>query len=194
MAKIPVKLIDAAKNHGPQLGKFLKENWKETTAVVGTLSKATKYIIDKKETNKNSRKINYRKDHYSQYKTTILKELDNKKRSELFKYDQEIQKFIKQIQNEEKNDITFKKTLHSKRVNNWNKVLIQIKDKMDSKDYQEYLLIYNNPNYNSSYFEGFEGQIEKFKKIIENQNRDDLYNFISAKTGKNLTEIEKDFS
>ncbi len=79
-------------------------------------------------------------------------------------------------------------------MNNWNEILIQVKDKMDTKDYQEYLHLYNNPNYNSSYFEGFEGQIEKYKKLIENQNIEDLYNFIVAKTQKSLEEIKKDFS
>ncbi len=85
MAKIPVKLIlDTAKTHGPTVGKFLKENWKETAVVVGGLGKAREYIINKKETKKNSEKIHFRKNHYSHYKTTILKELDNKKRASFF--------------------------------------------------------------------------------------------------------------
>jgi hypothetical protein len=195
LAKIPVKeMIDMAKTHGPTVGKFLKDNWKETVAVVGVLGEASKYITNKNEAKKNSSKLHHRKNHYTQYKTIILKELDNKKRSELIQYEKEIEQFIKQIRAEEKKDLTVKKTIHSKRINNWNEILIQIKDKMDTKDYQEYLLIYNNPNYNSSYFEGFEGKIEKYKKLIENQNIEDLYNFISAKTRKSLTEIEKDFS
>jgi hypothetical protein len=85
LAKIPVKhIFDKAKTHGPTVGKFLKENWKETAVVGG---KAWEYIIKRKETKKNSEKTHFRKNHYSQYKTIILKELDNKKRSELFQYD-----------------------------------------------------------------------------------------------------------
>lgn len=60
MAKIPVKLIfDTAKTHGPTVGKFLKENWKETAVVVGSLGKAREYIINRKETKKNSEKIHF---------------------------------------------------------------------------------------------------------------------------------------
>jgi len=195
LAKIPVKLIfDTAKTHGPTVGKFLKENWKETAVIVGSLGKAMEYIINRNETNKNSENIHFRKNQYSQYKTTILKELDNKKRSDLFQYEKEIEQFIKQINGEGNKGLNVKKTLNLKRINKWNEILIQIKDKKDTKDYQEYLLIYNNPNYNSSYFEGFEGHTEKYKKLIENQNNNDLYNFIFTKTHKSLDEIKRDFS
>lgn len=55
---------------------------------------------------------------------------------------------------------------------------------MTIKDYQEYLMLYNNPSYESSYFEGYEAELEKFKKIINSHNHEELHNFISSITGK----------
>lgn len=65
---------------------------------------------------------------------------------------------------------------------------------MAAKEYLDYLMIYNNPNHQSIYFEGFEGQLEKYKNLINNQNIDDLYNFILSRTNKSIVEIKRDFS
>lgn len=90
-------------------------------------------------------------------------ELDNKNRNELFQYILEVEQFIQQIKNEENKELGVRKPIHKNRIKNWNDILIQIKDKMDAKDYLEFIKIYNNPNYHSEYFQGFEGVAEKFK-------------------------------
>jgi hypothetical protein len=198
MAKIPIKpIVDTAKTHVPKVGKFVKENWKEISqgaALVGTLGKKVNdFRENKKDTKLYDAKIHYRKNRYIKYKTEILPELDNKKRHELFQARLEVEQFIQQIKNEENKELVVKKPLHSKRIKDWNEILIQIKDKIETKDYQEYLMIYHTTNYHSAYFEGFEGQIVKFKNLIENSNTDEIYNYLFETTKRSKEEIKRDF-
>ncbi|MFY4776616.1 hypothetical protein [Metabacillus sp. RGM 3146] len=199
MANLPIKpIIDTVKTHGPKVGKLVKDNWKDIAKAVTVAGAATKQINDYRKSNKETKlkrgKTNYRKAKFVQYKNEILHDLDNKKRSELLQYKLEVSQFILQIDNEEKNEVVLKKPLHTKRMNNWNGILIQIEDKMKTKDYQEYLMTYNNPNHKSSYFEGFEGLLDKFKNLVNDENRTLLYNFLQLNTKKNIEEIKRDFA
>jgi hypothetical protein len=197
MAKIPIKpIVDTVKTQGPKVGKFVKGNWKEISQVVALVSgkKTNDFRKSKKETKQYQGKIHYRKNRYGQYKTEILRDLDNKKRNELFQAKLEIEQFIQQITDEGNKELVVKKPLHSKRIKNWSEILTQIEDKMATKDYQEYLMIYNTPDYQSSFFEGFEGQLEKFKNLIDGHNIDELYEYLLTRTKRSKEDINKDFS
>lgn len=192
------QLLKALKKNVPKTGKFIKDNYKEIAAVVGVLGNGKESIKNhmekKKESNKTEGKLHHRKVRYNHYKTKILSELDSQNRYELFKYILEIDQFIEQIKNEEKKEIRVKKPIHEKRIKNWNDILIQIKDKMSAKDYLEFIKIYNNPNYQSEYFKGFEGHVEKFKKLNNDEKYDDLLKYVAEITSRNINQIEKDFS
>ena len=181
---------------GKKVGKIIKENRKEITAAIGLFSAGRKVIkentVKKKESNKTEGKLPHRKERYNHYKTKILPELDSQNRNELFQYIDEIEQFIQQIKNEEKKEISVKKPIHEKRINSWNDILIQIKDKMSTKDYLEFIKIYNNPNYQSEYFKGFEGHVENFKKLNNGEKYDDLLKYIAEITSRNIEKIKKD--
>ncbi|MHC8522510.1 hypothetical protein ACPJHQ_16430 [Rossellomorea sp. H39__3] len=155
--------------------------------------KVIKENIGNKETGKTEEKFHHRKVRYNHYKK-ILMELDSKNRNELFQYILEVEKFTQQIKNEENRELGVKKPIHKKRIKNWNDILIQIKDKMDTKDYLEFIKIYNNPNYHSEYFQGFEGVVETFKKLNNKQESVDLIKYIEEITNKGIEQIKKDFS
>jgi hypothetical protein len=199
MSKIPIgSIIKGVKKYGPKAGKFIKDNRKEITAVLGVLGvgDSIKKRIEKKgESNKTEvKKLHYRKGRYKHYENKLLPELDSQNRNELFQCMLEIEQFIQQIKNEEKEDIGIKKPIHEKRIKDWNNILIQIKDKMSTKDYLEFIKIYNNPNYQSEYFKGFEGDVEKFKKLNNGEKYDDLLKYIAEITSRKIEQIKKDFS
>jgi hypothetical protein len=120
--------------------------------------------------------------------------LDSQNRNELFKYILEVEQFIQQIKNEENKELVVKKPIHIKRIKNWNDILIQIKDKMYTKDYIEFIKIYNNPNFHSEYFKGFEGLVENFKKLNNREKYDDLLKYIAEITNRSIEQIKRDFS
>lgn len=64
---------------------------------------------------------------------------------------------------------------------------------MAIRDYQEYLLLFNNPTYKSEYFEGFDRLVERYKKIFKDNSSEELYNFIHTQTNRDLSIIKKDF-
>jgi hypothetical protein len=150
--------------------------------------------VKKKESNKTEGKLHHRKGRYDHYKIKILMELDSQNRNELFQYILEVEQFIQQIKNEENKELGLKKPIHKNRIKNWNDILIQIKDKMYTKDYLEFIKIYNNPNYHSEYFKGFEGLVEKFKKLNNREKYDDLLKYIAEITNRSIEQIKKDFS
>ena len=198
MANIPVKpIFKLAKQYGPTAGKYVLKNWKSIISAVPAAVKvkqsADGLISERKEFKQNQGKIHYRKTRFIDYKTKILKDLGKKNRKVLFDHILEVRQFIKQIENEEKKKLSVKKPLNSKRINNWKSILIQIEDKIETKDYQEYLMIFNNPNYQSIYFEGFEGQIIKFKEVVNKGDSKALNEFIFITTKKSIEEIKKDF-
>lgn len=112
---------------------------------------------------------------------------------QLFTHQLEVEQFINQIKNEGNKKSGLKKPLHSKRINDWKSILVQIEDKIVTRDYQEYLMIYNNLEYQSAYFEGYEGRIIKFKELVSKGILEDIYNFIQKTTRKNIDDIKRDF-
>lgn len=197
MVKIMIKpIVQSLKTNGPTIVKFVKNNWKEISATAVTLSGVSKQVADykKNKSESNQENIHFRKARYILYKTEIMNNLDAKKRTELFQYKLEVEQFLQQIKDEEKIELAMKKPIHSKRIKNWDQILIQIEDKMAIKDYQEYLMLYNSPNYQSAYFEGYEGHLEKFKRLINSDNVDELYDYLFTNTKRSKEDIQKDFS
>ncbi|MDF2066641.1 hypothetical protein [Bacillus sp. Cr_A10] len=195
MGRIPIGPIIEG---GKKAGKIIKENRKEITAVLGLLGAGGKVIKEntakKKESNKTEGKLHHRKGRYDHYKIKILMELDSQNRNELFQYILEVEQFIQQIKNEENKELRVKNPIHKKRIKNWNDILIQIIDKMYTKDYLEFIKIYNNSSYHSEYFKGFEGLVEKFKKLNNREKYDDLLDYIAEITNRSIEQIKKDFS
>lgn len=196
MAKIPVNLmVNIAKNHGPKAIKAIKDN-KEiilgAAPIVGAgAAKVKKVYHDRKNTS--DTKEHYRKGRYSEYKNDILGNLSNQNRLQLVNYKDEVESFISQIEYEEKEEVVLKKPLHSKRRDDWKKILIQIEDKIRLMDYQEYLKLFNNPNYTSSYFEGYDRKLNAYKNLITEENIKEIHEFIFDQTGKSTEAIQRDF-
>lgn len=196
MAKIPVNLIiDSAKKHGPKTIKYLKENQdnilKFAPLAVAGAAKFKKIYDDKKISL--AEKEHYRKARYSEYKNSILGKLSELNKQQLVNYIDEVESFIEQIENEEKEEVVLKKPLHFKRRDDWKKILIQLEDKMNVVDYQEYLKLFNNPNYIGSYFEDYDRKLNTYKKLIEEDNIERIREFISKNTEKPRQVIERDF-
>lgn len=196
MAKIPVNIIvDVAKKYGPKTINNLKDN-KELVAVVAPLAGAAaaklKKLYDDKKIS-TADKEHHRKKRYSEYKNDILGNLPSQNRLQLVGYKDEIESFILQIENEEKEEVALKKPLHSKRRDDWKKILIQIENKIKLIDYQEYLKLFNNPTYTSSYFEGHDRKLNFYKKLIIEDNMKEIHEFVFEQTGKSKEAIQKDF-
>lgn len=184
---LPIKPIaDFAIKHGP---KALKHTRTAYNVAVG----ANKLVKDHKQKNLDEGKLHYRKQRYIEYNQKILKNLDKSQRTELVKYKMEINQFIQQIDAEEIDELRTKKPLHNKRRKNWKSLLVQIDAKLKTKDYQEYLKIHGNSEYISTYFEGFEVNVNTFKKIIENKNPEELTTFLVKQTNMTTPIINEDF-
>jgi hypothetical protein len=190
MARIPVgPVIEGVK----KAGKFVNENKKEIGSIISIVGSVGGAAIKWKKESQTEGKLHPRHNSYLSYKSKILTELDSQNRNELFRYIDEIEQFIQQIRNEKNKEFGVKKPIHRKGINNWNDILTQIKDKMSTKDYLEFIMIYNNPNYQSGYFRGFEGYVEKFKKLNNVEDYDNLLKFIAEMTNRNIERIKKDF-
>lgn len=187
-------LVDIVKTQVPTATKFVKQNWKEIAGTGSVISTIGSGLKNRKNSDQYKEKLHYRKLRYSEYKIKILRELENKNKSVLFDYKLEVEQFIQQINNEESSELVVKKPLHSKRLKKWNAILIQIEDKISARDYHEYLMIYNNPDHQSTYFEGYEAQIFKFKELINSGDIANLYEYILTKTNKSIDVIKRDFS
>lgn len=135
-------------------------------------------------------KDHLRKKRFAEYNQT---DFSTKNRAYLLRSKHEIENFLLQISAEEELELAIKKPMHSKRIKNWNSLLIQIEDQMAVLDYQEYLRIYNDLNYESSYFKGFDRLIEKYKKIINESSLEELVDFIHIQTKREIKVIETDF-
>ncbi|RIW31361.1 hypothetical protein D3H55_15425 [Bacillus salacetis] len=199
MAKIPIKpIIKLAKTHGPRAAKFVKEHGpkiaKGVTAAGSAGKMANDFLKNRKEAKLDPAKVHFRKTRFHQYKTVILPDLPKLNRHELFEAKVEVEQFIGQIKEEEQKEAGVKKPLHSKRLNNWKEVIVQIEARLAAKDYQEYLRIYNNQSYQSEYFKGYEGHLEKFRDILKNQDNEELYEFLVTQTKRSKEDIKVDFS
>lgn len=123
----------------------------------------------------------------------MLGSLSNTNRKELVDYRNEINQFIRQIKNEQTNEVATKKPVHNWRIKNWEAIRLQIEDKMDLKDYQEYLKIYNNTGVASPYFSGFEILLSKYKEVVETREIEKIRKFVANNTNFPLETIRKDF-
>jgi hypothetical protein len=195
------QFFQGIKNKGPKALKFIKDNRKDIAkgiTLIGAVGKTVnefrsgfkKYSQEKK---KSPSEIHFRKARYIEYKSNILPNMNGKSRHELFSYKLEVEGYIEQIEKEENTEFGVMKPLHTKRTRNWESILLQIQDKIRMLDYQEYLKVFNNTNYNSNYFEGFASNVESFKQKLKCENVDELYEYIEQQTQKRKDYIKKDF-
>ncbi|QMT17209.1 hypothetical protein H1Q58_14795 [Planococcus maritimus] len=194
MPKIPLKaLTDFTTTQGPKVVKFIKENPALIPPGVAVASKISNSYQSKKEKKVTDGQIPFRKQRYLTYKKEIIPNLIKLQRSEILDYKIEINQFIDQISNEKKNEFKPKNILHDKRTKNWEHLLVQINDKLNSKDYQEYRKIYNDLEYTSEYFRSFEYLVETFKHLIQENNPSKIRDFLVAQTNMRLEDINRDF-
>lgn len=196
MAKIPVNsLVDGAKKHGPKAINLIKKNQDtilKLAPLAVPLAAKLKELYDSRKITI-AEKEHYRKNRYSEYKSDILIKLSNLNKLQLLNCIDEVESFVAQIENEEKEEVALKKPLHFKRRDHWKKILIQLEDKMNAMDYQEYRKLFNNPTYTSSYFEGYDRKLNTYKKLIDEDNIEKIHEFISENTKKSIEIIERDF-
>lgn len=174
--KIPVKpLVDKAKKNGPRLIK------QYGPSLLG--------MIPKDSLLKNT--PHHRKERYNTHVKETLQNLDSYNREQLIGLELEIEEFLLQIEDEKAN----KRVPLNPRINKWNdnwkNILRQVSAKRKNKDYIEYIKIYNNPDYHSEYFVGYEGHIKKYKELIRNEEQKELIDFIISQTGKSEEEINR---
>ena len=198
MSNKPVgQIIEGAKKYVPKVGKYIVDNHKALLSIASAvgLGKGINKIKEKKEeSNKDKgKRMHYRKMRYKEYTNILLPELDFKIRNDLHQYTIEIERFIQQIKKEEEEGLGIKKTIHEKRIKEWNNILIQVKDKMATKDYLEYIKLYNNPAYESLYFKGLDAEINNFNKLNNCENHDNLLSYIAEKTNRGIEQVKKDF-
>lgn len=184
---IPQKVIaDLGKKHGPKAIALI-------VPAIGLVKEAAKLVEDRRRKKVEEGSYHFRKERYIEYNQKIMKNLEQCHRTELLKYKMEVAQFIEQIDTEIKQDVMAKEPIHRKRRKNWESLLVQIDAKLKSKDYQEYLKIYNNGEYTSDYFKGFEGYVKTFKKLIEKDDKDEIILFLEKQTDMNATLINNDF-
>jgi len=173
----------------PKVPEFLKKIYeagkKNPTATMTAIGGAGKFVMDLKE----KRPVSYRRLQYDRFNKEVLTNLDSFTYIELNSYKQEVQNFLKQIGQEEKNELIINKPIHLKRSKSWNQVLIHIEDKIKIRNYEELCKAYNSSTYESTYFEV--NVINKMKNI---ENKNELYKYIQQYTDRDMEEIEKDFS
>lgn len=194
MAKIEITSIVEG---GKKVGKLIKENQKEILAGVGVAKTGIKLLKENKGNKKENqiikKKLSYREQMYKKYVNEILPKLDSQNRLELFQYIDDIEQYVQQLNDEEKRGNKLKKPLYEKKIKKWDSLLIQIRNKMSTKDYLEFIKIYNDSHYQSDYFKGFEGHVEKFKKYIGTEENDVFLKYLEKTTGRDIEKIKKDF-
>lgn len=196
MSKKPIDfVIDTAKTNGPKVAKYIKNNpevlLKVTPFIAIATEKVKKFQDNRKK--KSTPKVDVRKNKYNEYKTEILINLSDYTRLQLLGHKNEVESFIEQIKNEEMQELALKKPLHSKRKKEWEKILIQIKDKIALLDYQEFIRVFNNPDLPNLYFEGLERQLAGFRKMILEDDIEVIRNYVFEQTGKKKEDIAREF-
>lgn len=193
MSKIPAKpIIEFTKTAAPKFIDFVKKNPKEVIAGLGGAAKLGQEWVNGKEVRvqkkQKSGKVHYRKTQHLKYYNEILPKLDSYSYIQLNSYTQEIDNFIKQIHQEEANELVINKPLHSRRSKSWRQIQIQIEDKIKTKNYEELFKAYNSPSYESNYFGA---KVINHMRNIENKN--ELYKYIHRYTERDMKDIERDF-
>lgn len=197
MAKVPIKpIVKVAKAAAPKVKKFLKNNPDKVIAAAGGIAGGfgkivkggVEFINTRGDRKKAKGKVPYRKIKFLQYQNEILPNIDSFSNIKLNSYKHEVENFIKQIRQEEKNQLIANKPLNSKRIKSWEEIFVQIEDKIKTKNYEEFLKAYNSPSYTSDYLD------EKVINFLRNiEDKDELYKFIHQYTDRDLKDIKKDF-
>ena len=193
MSKIPTKpIIEAVKACAPKVGDFIKKNPKIAIDGLDRIVKTGKELLDTKENRfekkQRNGKVPYREIQHRKYQNEILPKLDLYSYIKLISYKNEVESFIKQINQEEAEQLFIRKPLHSKHSKSWNQILIQIEDKIKNRNYEELLKAYYSPTYEGNYFDA---KVINDMRNIENKN--ELYKYIHRYTEKNMKDIEKYF-
>lgn len=196
MSKKPIDfVIETAKTNGPKVAKYIKDNPEVVLKVAPFIPLAVKKVKDFQDNRKkkSTLKLDVRKTKYKEYQTEILINLSDYTRLQLLGHKNEVESFIEQIKNEEMQEFALKKSLHSKRTKEWEKILIQIIDKIALLDYQEFIKVFNNPGHTSLYFEGMERQLAGFKRMIGEDDIEAIRNYVFEQTGKKKEDIAREF-
>lgn len=186
-------LVEVAKAQGPKAVKVIRENPKEIMAVLGAVKVVKTKFDERKKKKVEEGKIPLRKERFDEFNKSILKNLNDYNREQLFNYKLEVKEFIEQIDKEMAEETKAKKPLHVKRRKNWEALLTQIDSKLKTKDYGEYVKIYNNNDYVSVYFEAFERNVQRFKELSEKGDSKEIINFLIDQTGVDETVIRNEF-
>jgi hypothetical protein len=194
MVKIPIKpIVNAAKSASPIVKDYVKKNPRTTISILGGAGKISKDFLDNKESRfekkQNKGKVHYRKIQHLKYHNEILPNLDSYSYIQLNSFKQEVETYIKQINQEEENQLAINKPLHTKRIKSWDQIRIQIEDKIKTKNYEELLKAYNTTSYESNYFDA-----KVINGIRNIENKKEVYKYVSRYTEKDMTDIERDFS
>lgn len=192
--KIPIKpIVNGVKTASPVVLEFMKKNPTQTISAIGGATKAGKDLLGSKESRFEKKqkkgKIHYRKLQFLKYQNEILPNLDSYSYIQLNSYKQEVEAYIKQIQQEEESQLGVNKPLHTKRTKSWQQIRIQIEDKIKTKNYQVLLKAYNDASYASDYFDD---KVINGLRNLSNQNEIDQY--VYRYTKKDIKDIERDFS
>ncbi|MFB1082185.1 hypothetical protein [Jeotgalibacillus sp. JSM ZJ347] len=188
MSKVPL-ILGLAKKHGPDIIKYSKTLANELPGMINK----TNEIKESREKNKQIN-MHPRKKLLENYQLTFLPELDKKNRSELIHARLEVNQNIKQIKEEQQKEALVKKVLrNSKEIIRWKNLLAQINDKIAIKDLEEYRRLYNHPDHTSDYFDGFQTHIDKYKRLLQEENGEKIIAFLHEQTGISREEIKREF-
>lgn len=194
MAKIPIKpFADFAIKHGPKVVDQIAKNPHLIKPAIDKIDKVAQWQNERKEKKEAARTIPYLEQHYKLYNDEILPSLDTCQRSELLSYRLDVQKTLVQISADKAKDAKPKAVLHNKKSKKWEQVLSQIEGKLNTKDYEEYLKLYHNPESESAYFEGYEQNTAIFKKLLTENDSGKIREFLSNQTNMSIEDINRDF-
>ena len=194
MAKIPIKPVaNFAIKNGPIIAKIISENQHHIKDGIDKLSTFAESQKLRKEQKAVERTVPYLEQHYKLYNDTILPSMDTRQRSELLSFRLDVQKILEQFDTDKKKDAKPKAVLHNKKIKKWEQVLSQIEGKLNTKDYEEYLKVYHNPESESTYFQGYEQNMAIFKKRLAENDSDKIREFLCNQTNMDTQDINRDF-
>lgn len=191
-------IVNGVKKYGPTVVELALKHNKE---IIGALESINlKKRLNKSDDLNQSSKVakgknkHPRKQRYQYYLTEVIPTLDTRNRDELLEYKLEVEQCIQKIKMEQAQDIVIKKQIHEGRIKEWEAILSYIVSQITIKDYMEYLRLFNNPEYQSDYFKGFKGDVEKFKKLNTVEQYDVLVQYVHEKTMIDIEQIKREFS
>lgn len=174
--RIPVRpIVEIAKKKGPPLMKQYGPKILGAIPISSALPKPPPH---------------HRKERFNLHVKETLQNLDSYNREQLIGLELEVEEFLSQIEDEKSNKKAPINPRRNKWTENWENVNRQVSSKRKNKDYIEYIKIYNNPDYHSEYFVGYEGHVKKYKELIQSENQQELIDFVASQTGKSKEEIK----